>query len=168
MRAAAFLARAGWRVAVLERESELGGAVRTAELTEPGFHHDVFSAWHPLWVGGPAHAELGDALAERGLEYLNTEHPTGTLFPDGESAFLTTGHRRERGRARPPRAGDGDAWRETIASVGAQAELVFGVLGTELWSPRRSEPRRQGLPPARDAAVSPSSAPRSCRAAATG
>jgi phytoene dehydrogenase-like protein len=87
---AAFLARAGWRVAVLEREAELGGAVRTAELTEPGFHHDVFSAWHPLWVGGLAHAELGAALAERGLEYLNTEHPTGTLFPDGESAFLTT------------------------------------------------------------------------------
>ena len=75
----AFLARAGWRVAVLERESELGGAVRTAELTEPGFHHDVFSAWHPLWVGGPAHAELARALAERGLEYLNTVHPTGTL-----------------------------------------------------------------------------------------
>ena len=57
-------------------------------MTEPGFHHDVFSAWHPLWVGGPAHAELGDALAERGLEYLNTVQPTGTLFPDGESAFL--------------------------------------------------------------------------------
>jgi len=130
----AFLARAGWRVAVLERESELGGAVRTAELTEPGFHHDVFSAWHPLWVGGPAHAELGDALAERGLEYLNTEHPTGTLFPDGESAFLTTwtdGNATELDRHAP---GDGDAWRETIAAVAAQAELVFGVLGTELWS----------------------------------
>jgi phytoene dehydrogenase-like protein len=130
----AFLARAGWRVAVLERESELGGAVRTAELTEPGFQHDVFSAWHPLWVGGPAHAELGDALAERGLEYLNTVHPTGTLFPDGESAFLTTatdGNAAELDRHAP---GDGDAWRETIAAVAAQAELVFGVLGTELWS----------------------------------
>jgi phytoene dehydrogenase-like protein len=130
----AFLARAGWRVAVVERESELGGAVRTAELTEPGFHHDVFSAWHPLWVGGPAHAELGDALAERGLEYLNTEHPTGTLFPDGESAFLTT--RTDGNAAELDRhaAGDGDAWRELIAAVAAQAELVFGVLGTELWS----------------------------------
>jgi phytoene dehydrogenase-like protein len=130
----AFLARAGWRVAVLERESELGGAVRTAELTEPGFQHDVFSAWHPLWVGGPAHAELGNALAERGLEYLNTVHPTGTLFPDGESAFLTTatdGNAAELDRHAP---GDGDAWRETIAAVAAQAELVFGVLGTELWS----------------------------------
>ena len=130
----AFLARAGWRVAVLERESELGGAVRTAELTEPGFHHDVFSAWHPLWVGGPAHAELGDALAERGLEYLNTEHPTGTLFPDGESAFLTTGTDGNAAELDRHAPGDGDAWRETVAAVAAQEELVFGVLGTELWS----------------------------------
>ena len=130
----AFLARAGWRVAVLERESELGGAVRTAELTEPGFHHDVFSAWHPLWVGGPAHAELGHALAERGLEYLNTVHPTGTLFPDGESAFLTTGTDGNAAELDRHAPGDGDAWRETIAAVAAQAELVFGVLGTELWS----------------------------------
>ncbi len=132
---AAFLALAGWRVAVLEREAELGGAVRTAELTEPGFHHDVFSAWHPLWVGGPAHAELGPALAKRGLEYLNTEHPTGTLFPDGESVFLTTGTDSNAAELERHAAGDGEAWRETIASVGAQAELVFGVLGTELWSP---------------------------------
>jgi len=132
---AAFLARAGWRVAVLEREAELGGAVRTAELTEPGFHHDVFSAWHPLWVGGTAHAELGAALAERGLTYLNTDHPTGTLFPDGESAFLTTATDANAAELDRHAAGDGEAWRETIARVGAEAELVFGVLGTELWSP---------------------------------
>jgi phytoene dehydrogenase-like protein len=132
---AAFLARAGWRVAVLEREAVLGGAIRTAELTEPGFHHDVFSAWHPLWVGGPAHAELGAALAERGLEYLNTEQPTGTLFPDGESAFLTTATDANATELERLAGGDGDAWRAAIANVGAQAELVFGVLGTELWSP---------------------------------
>jgi len=77
---AAFLARDGWRVAVLEREAELGGAVRTAELTEPGFHHDVFSAWHPLWVGGPAHAELGAALAERDLPTPTPAPPRGTRF----------------------------------------------------------------------------------------
>jgi phytoene dehydrogenase-like protein len=132
---AAFLSLAGWRVAVFEREDGLGGAVRTAELTEPGFHHDVFSAWHPLWVGGPAHAELGVALGERGLEYLNTEHPTGTLFPDGESAFLTTSTGANAAELERHAGGDGEAWREMIVNVGAQAELVFGVLGTELWSP---------------------------------
>jgi phytoene dehydrogenase-like protein len=130
----ALLARAGWRVAVLEREAELGGAIRTAELTEPGFHHDVFSAWHPLWVAGPAHAELGAELGERGLEYLNTEHPTGTLFPDGQSAFLTTSTDANAAELERHAVGDGDAWRAAIVSVGAQAELVFGVLGSELWS----------------------------------
>ena len=84
----ALLSRAGWSVCVLERNDWFGGAVRTAELTEPGFHHDVFSAWHPLWVGGAAHALLGPELATRGLEYLNTELPTATAYPDGEAAFL--------------------------------------------------------------------------------
>jgi len=112
---AALLARAGWDVCVLEREAELGGAVRTAELTEPGFLHDVFSAWHPLWVGGAAHALLGDDLAERGLEYLNTPHPTGTLYPDGEAAFLATDTEANAAELERHAAGDGDAWRATIA-----------------------------------------------------
>src|SRR6266436_1979361 len=84
----ALLARAGWRVCVLERNDWLGGAIHTAEIAEPGFIHDVFSAWHPLWVGGAAHAELGDELAARGLEYLNTDYPTATLTADGEASFL--------------------------------------------------------------------------------
>ncbi len=85
---AALLARGGWNVRVLEREDELGGCIRTAALTEPGYLHDVFSAWHPLWVGGAAHAELADALGQRGLEYLNTDYPTATLTPEGEATFL--------------------------------------------------------------------------------
>jgi len=131
---AALLARAGWSVCVLERESELGGAVRTAELTEPGFLHDVFSAWHPLWVGGAAHAQLADDLRRRGLEYLNTPHPTGTLYPDGEAAFLTTDTEANVAELERHAAGDGNAWRATIAGVADEAELAFGVLGTELWS----------------------------------
>jgi phytoene dehydrogenase-like protein len=124
---AALLGRGGWSVCVLERERELGGAVKTAELTRPGFHHDVFSAWHPLWVGGPAHAELGDELAARGLEYVNTEHPTATLYPDGEAAFLSTD-------TAVNAAEHGGTWSDAMAAVGSQAELVFGVLGSELWS----------------------------------
>jgi phytoene dehydrogenase-like protein len=124
---AALLARAGWDVCLLERDQEHGGAIKTAELTEPGFVHDVFSAWHPLWVGGPAHAELADELAARGLEYLNTAHPTATAFPDGTGAFLST-------NAEANAAELGEAWPAAMTAVGSQAELVFGVLGTELWS----------------------------------
>jgi phytoene dehydrogenase-like protein len=131
---AALLARAGWDVCVLERSAQLGGAIQTAELTEPGFQHDVFSAWHPLWVGGAAHAELGDELAARGLEYLNTDHPTATLFPDGESAFLLRNADANAAELDRHAAGDGDAWRGVLDRFLPNADLAFGVLGTELWS----------------------------------
>ncbi len=123
----ALLARAGWRVCVLERNEWLGGAIHTAELTEPGFQHDVFSAWHPLWVGGAAHALLGDDLAARGLEYLNTELPTATAYPDGEAAFLL--------RTAEGNAGElGPEWPGVLERFFPNADLAFGVLGTELWS----------------------------------
>lgn len=77
--AGATLAKVGCRVCVLERNDWLGGAIKTAEITEAGFHHDVFSGWHPLFVGGAAYAELQDDLYARGLEYLNTESPTGSI-----------------------------------------------------------------------------------------
>jgi phytoene dehydrogenase-like protein len=131
---AALLARAGWHVCVLEREDELGGAIKTAELTEPGFEHDVFSAWHPLWVGGRAHAELGDDLEARGLEYMNTALPTATAYPDGSHALLATDRDANAEELERHAPGDGDAWREAMTEVEEKAELAFGVLGTELWS----------------------------------
>src|SRR5437667_8573665 len=70
--AGALLAKAGWSVCVLERNDWLGGAIRTAEITESGFKHEVFSSWHPLFAGSAAYAELKDDLHPRGLGYLNT------------------------------------------------------------------------------------------------
>ena len=123
----ALLAKGGWRVCVLERSDWLGGAIRTAELTEPGYLHDVFSAWHPLWVGGAAHAELGEELAVRGLEYLNTDLPTATAFPDGSAAFLL--------RDAEGNAGElGPEWPGVLERFFPNADLAFGLLGTELWS----------------------------------
>jgi phytoene dehydrogenase-like protein len=131
---AALLAKAGKRVLVLERNDYLGGAIKTAELTEPGFTHEVFSSWHPLFVGSPAYAELADDLHARGLEYLNTDLPTGTLLPDGTSAFLTTSHEANVEELERHAPGDGEAWDRVVAEFMPNADLAFGVLGTELWS----------------------------------
>jgi phytoene dehydrogenase-like protein len=131
---AALLARGGWSVCVLERNDWLGGAIKTDEITVPGFRHDVFSAWHPLWVGGAAHAELGDELASRGLEYLNTDCPTATLYPDGEAAFLLRSTDANAAEFDRHAAGDGDAWRRVVGEFMPHADLSFGLLGTELWS----------------------------------
>jgi phytoene dehydrogenase-like protein len=126
---AALLAKAGWDVCVLERESWFGGCIRTAEITRPGFRHDVFSAWHPLWVGGPVHPQLEAELAGHGLEYVNTDVPTATAFPDGTSAFLL---RDAEANAREL----GEEWHGVLESFFPTADFAFGILGTELWSKR--------------------------------
>ena len=138
----ALLARAGWRVCVLERNDYLGGAIRTAEITEPGFHHEVFSSWHPLFVGSAAYAELKNELERRGVEYLNTDLPTATLFPDGESAFLTTSGEANVEEFDRHAGGDGTAWASSRDEFMRNADIAFGLLGAELWS---SEGAQLGL-----------------------
>ncbi len=133
---AALLARDGWSVCVLERSDRLGGAIRTeADYTLPGFTHEVLSSWHPLFTGSAAHAELGDELHRRGLEYVNTELPTATAFPDGRAMFLSTTMEANVAEFERFAAGDGAAWQRQFEEFMANADLSFGVLGTELWSP---------------------------------
>lgn len=130
----ALLAKAGRRVLVLERNDYLGGAIKTAEITEPGFLHEVFASWHPLFAGSPAYAELADDLRARGLDYLNTDSPTASIFPDGTSAFLGTSHEANVEEFERHAPGDGEAWSRVVAEFMPNADLAFGVLGTELWS----------------------------------
>ena len=132
---AALLARDGWKVCVLERNEVLGGAIRTSdELTAPGFTHELMASWHPLYAGSAAYAELGDDLGSHGLEYLNTNLPTATLFPDGGAAFLTTSLEDNVAEFERHAAGDGAAWSRQFEQFMASAEHSFGVLSAELWS----------------------------------
>ena len=119
----ALLAQAGWRVCILERNPWLGGAIHTTELTVPGFRHEVFSSWHPLFTSSGAYAELGEELGRRGVEYLNTDLPTATLFPDGEAAFLTTDLDANVATAHGRRE-----WRAMFDELMANADFAFGVL----------------------------------------
>jgi phytoene dehydrogenase-like protein len=133
---AALLAKAGWSVCVLERNDTLGGCIRTStDLTAPGFTHEVLASWHPLFTGSPAYAELKDELDRRGLEYLNTELPTASTFPDGSTALLSTSLEANIAELERFATGDGAAWQATFDAFMANADLSFGVLGTELWSP---------------------------------
>jgi phytoene dehydrogenase-like protein len=129
--AAAELSRAGWDVVVLEASPTLGGAIRTAELTAPGYRHEVFSCWHPLFVGGPAYAELKPDLDRRDVVYRNSATPVGVALTDGTTAVMTADLEAELNRCAD---GDGAAWRREMAEFGAQSKIAFGALGTELWS----------------------------------
>lgn len=143
---AALLSRAGWSVCVLERSDELGGCIRTSsDLTAPGFTHELLASWHPLFTGSPAYAELKDELDRRGVEYLNTDLPTASAYPDGTSAFLTTSLEDNVAELARHAAADGPAWEEMFNGFMANADLSFGVLGTELWSPAGLGLGRQAL-----------------------
>ncbi|WP_461452882.1 phytoene desaturase family protein [Mucilaginibacter sp.] len=82
---AIYLQQQGLSVLLLEGKSEIGGGLRSAELTLPGFIHDICSAIHPLAVGSPFFQQL--PLAEHGLKYIYPEiaaaHPL-----DGGSAVV--------------------------------------------------------------------------------
>jgi phytoene dehydrogenase-like protein len=143
---AALLSKAGWSVCVLERNDVLGGCIRTSsDLTAPGFTHEVLASWYPLFTGSAAYAELKDELDRRGLEYLNTEVPTAATFPDGSSAVLATSLDANVAELARHAPGDGAAWEAMYDGFMANADLSFGVLGTELWSPAGVGLARQAL-----------------------
>ncbi|MBL8046430.1 MAG: NAD(P)/FAD-dependent oxidoreductase [Anaerolineales bacterium] len=84
--AAIVLTQAGWRVQVREACATIGGGTRTAELTLPGFAHDVCSAIHPLSLASPFLRAL--PLEKFGLEFI---HPPAALahpLDDGTAILL--------------------------------------------------------------------------------
>ena len=84
--AAVELARNGRSVVVLEAEDTIGGGTRSAELTLPGFVHDVGSAIHPLGYASPFFSTL--PLEEHGLEWVHPLAPLAHPFDDGTAAVL--------------------------------------------------------------------------------
>lgn len=84
--AAITLARAGHSVLVLEANAAIGGGARSAELTLPGFLHDVCSAVHPLAAGSPFFTTL--PLERSGLTWIQPEIPLAHPLDDGSAACL--------------------------------------------------------------------------------
>jgi phytoene dehydrogenase-like protein len=84
--AAVTLARAGWRVVVMEAAPTPGGGTRTANLTEPGFLHDVCSAIHPLALASPAFADM--SLVEHGVHWIQPAAPLAHPLDGGRAAFM--------------------------------------------------------------------------------
>ena len=84
--AAVALAQAGAKVLVLEGHPTPGGGTRTAELTLPGFRHDVCSGCHPMGVLSPYLRTL--PLAEHGLEWLTSRVSVAHPLDDGPAVLL--------------------------------------------------------------------------------
>lgn len=84
--AAVVLAEAGRSVLVLEASNTIGGGCRTAEVTRPGFHHDICAAIHPMALVSPLLRRL--PLERYGLKWLHAPVPLAHPLDDGSAAVL--------------------------------------------------------------------------------
>ena len=129
--AAIVLARAGRDVVVLEAEETVGGGSRSAELTLPGFVHDVCSAVHPHPLASPLLREL--PLAEHGLELVHPDLPLAHPLDDGSAVVL---ERSVAATAASIGGADGWAYRRLMEPLAARAQPLLGELLGPLRPPR--------------------------------
>jgi phytoene dehydrogenase-like protein len=123
--AAVVLARAGLRVRLYERESTIGGGARTAELTLPGFLHDVCSAVHPMALASSFFRAFG--LADRitlTVPEISYAHPlddgrAGIAYRDLDATVAALGR-------------DGAAYRRLVGPLARLAAGLAEVSGSTL------------------------------------
>jgi phytoene dehydrogenase-like protein len=121
--AAILLARAGLAVTVHEASGQVGGGVRSEELTLPGFVHDVCSGVHPMAACSPCFEMF--PLAEHGLEWVHPDAPLAHPLDDGTAVLLERSLDATAAGLGP----DGRAWKRVFAPyVEAWPELRHDVL----------------------------------------
>lgn len=135
--AANLLADRGWDVAVLEAQPVPGGAVKSAELVEPGFISDVFSAFYPLGVASPVLRAL--ELERYGLRWRRAPLALAHPAADGTCPVVSMDLDETAASLDAGAPGDGDAWRRMYR----RWERIGGALVESLMSP--FPPVRGGL-----------------------
>jgi len=106
-------------VLVIEAESAAGGGARSAELTLPGYVHDVCSAIHPLALASPFFQSV--PLAEHGVEWIHPLSPLAHPLDDGQAAVLERSFE-ETGRTL---GADARAYRRLMEPLVTHAEALF-------------------------------------------
>ena len=127
--AAVELARAGLSVRVLEAADTVGGGARSAELTLPGFVHDVCSAIHPLGIASPFFRSL--PLADHGLEWVEPPAALAHPFDDGGAALLA----RSPDAAMPTLGEDDERWGRLFAPLVRNPESLLDEILAPLHVP---------------------------------
>ena len=127
-----YLARAGWSTLVLERAAQPGGAVASAELTRPGYHHDLFATNLNLFLGSPANAELGTELERHGLRYASSDRPFANVYPGGKALRVRQSVAETLAELEAHDPADAAGWRELDALYGRLSPALFSLYGSRL------------------------------------
>lgn len=129
---AAYLARAGWSILVLERNERPGGAVWSAEVTRPGFVSDLFATNLNLFLGSPVAAELGPELERHGLAYATCEQPFANLYPGARALRVHRGGEATLSELERHDPRDAEGWRALDCLYERLSPALFALYGSRL------------------------------------
>ncbi|GAB5374473.1 MAG: NAD(P)/FAD-dependent oxidoreductase [Acuticoccus sp.] len=130
--AAVHLSACGMSVFLAERADRLGGAAATAEVTVPGFRHDLFAMNLSLFAGSPFAAAYGERLAAHGLAYAPAHDCFASAFPDGRWLGVSNSLEETAGRIAAFDEGDAARWRAMTAAFAEDAPAYFALLGAPM------------------------------------
>lgn len=120
----------GWSVHILEQAATPGGAVKTSELTLPGYRHDWAAMNLSQFAGSGFMQKHGAALGEHGVDFVPVTNPSASVFPDGRWLGVSADADAMVERIAAFSAADAQAWRELSAGFPARVERIQAVLGS--------------------------------------
>lgn len=126
------LARAGLKTLVLERNGEAGGAVRSGELTQPGFVHDRWATNMNLFLSSPLYMELKPELERHGFTLAHSDKPYCNLFPSGNRLAVYRDRERTRESLGNFSKDDASGWDDLRELFGAFRKTMLPLYGERL------------------------------------
>jgi phytoene dehydrogenase-like protein len=130
--AAIHLASKGWKVLVVEGNSEPGGAVKTREVTLPGFRHDLCAMNLSMFAGSAFFATYKQELLANGLGFAPAADCFASVFRDGTYLGVSTDLEKTVAGIAALSPGDAVAWRAMLSEFGTDAPHIFGLLGSPM------------------------------------
>lgn len=130
--AAVHLAAKGWKVGVFERAAVAGGAVKTAEATQPGYRHDLYAMNLSLFAGSPFFAAHREGLLRHGLAFVPATESFASAFPDGTWLGVSQDLEATVARIAAISPADAPVWRAMAATFATDALPIFGLLGAPM------------------------------------
>ncbi|OJU92201.1 MAG: dehydrogenase [Burkholderiales bacterium 66-5] len=130
--AAVHLSAKGWKVLVLEQAAEPGGAVQTAEVTLPGFRHDLCAMNLSMFAGSPFFATHKDRLLQAELGLVPVTHSFSSVLADGGWLGVDTDLASTAARIAARNAKDAETWRAMAQAFAADAPHLFAFMGSPM------------------------------------
>ncbi|WP_246042424.1 phytoene desaturase family protein [Cohnella pontilimi] len=129
---ALILAKAGWKVAVLEKADIPGGASKSAEITQKGFIHDLYATNIGSFLGGPFYREFGQDMHRHGFSTVFADKPFANVFPDGTGVGVYKDEEKTNTAFKNISESDYHAWQQLKQDFDATVPQMVPLMEMEL------------------------------------